>query len=178
MTLVWLCLMLAWLWPSEPTASPPSLAQPVPPPRKRSKEPKPLTVLTCKPHGAACEQASETSMLTPLPPRPKVTSTRGRQRHVATSQHCDDPCAPSASVATVRPGRDQHSDVLESRPVRGSGRHPTFPRSSCQMTMSLRCDVQSNAIHRSTQYEELSWARRSYNTSIGSHEVRALNRST
>jgi hypothetical protein len=43
------------------------------------------------------------------------------------------------------------------------------------MTMSLRCDVQSNAIHRSTQYKELSWARRSYNTSIGSHEVRALD---
>jgi hypothetical protein len=36
--------------------------------------------------------------------------------------------------------------------------------------------VQSNAIYRGAQYEELSWARRSYNMSIGSHEVRALER--
>ena len=42
---------------------------PVTPPRKRSKESKPLTVLTCKPPCAACEQARETSMLAPLPPR-------------------------------------------------------------------------------------------------------------
>jgi hypothetical protein len=36
--------------------------------------------------------------------------------------------------------------------------------------------VQNNAIYRGTRYEELSWARRSYNTSIGSHEVRSLER--
>jgi hypothetical protein len=99
MTLVWLCLMLAWLWPSEPTASPPSLAQPVPPPRKRSKEPKPLTVLTCKPPCAACEQASETCMLAPLLPRPKVTSTRGRQR-----------TSPPPSIAMIRV-RLQHQSL-------------------------------------------------------------------
>src|SRR5215217_1902200 len=36
--------------------------------------------------------------------------------------------------------------------------------------------VQNNAIYRGIRYEELSWARRSYNTSIGSHEVRSLER--
>ena len=87
--LVWLFLMLSWLWPSEPTAVPPSPSQPVPPPRQRSKKPQPFTGLTCKPRCEACEQALETSMLArPSAPPPKLTSTRGRRRHVATSQHC------------------------------------------------------------------------------------------
>jgi len=59
--LVWLFLMLAWLWPSEPTAVPPSPSQPVTPLRQRSKTPQPFPGLTCKPHCEACEQALETS---------------------------------------------------------------------------------------------------------------------
>jgi len=87
--LVWLFFMLSWLWPSEPTAIPPSPSKPVPPPRQRSKKPQPFTGLTCKPRCEACEQALETSMLAPpSAPLPKITSTRGRRHHVATSQHC------------------------------------------------------------------------------------------
>jgi transposase-like protein/IS1 family transposase len=94
--LVWLFLMLSWLWPSEPTTVPPSPSKPVTPPRQRSKEPQPYTGLTCKPHCEACEQAIETSMLAPpSAPPPKITSTRGRRRHVATSQHfCPKPDCP------------------------------------------------------------------------------------
>ena len=94
--LVWLFLMLAWLWPSEPTAVPPSPSKPVIPPRQRSKKPQPFTGLTCKPHCEACEQAIEISMLAPpSAPPPKLTSTRGRRRHVATSQHfCPKPASP------------------------------------------------------------------------------------
>ena len=44
--LVWLFLMLSWLWPSEPTAVPPSPSKPVTPPRQRSKKPQPFTGLT------------------------------------------------------------------------------------------------------------------------------------
>jgi hypothetical protein len=89
-TRVWMCLMLAWLWPSEPTARPPFPAQPVLPPRKRSKAPAPLTVLTCKPHCAACEQARETSMLAPLPPR-----LQGRRATVSAT-------SPPSSIAMIR----------------------------------------------------------------------------
>src|SRR5215471_7402967 len=94
--LVWLFFMLSWLWPSEPTAIPPSPSKPVPPPRQRSKKPQPFTGLTCKPRCEACEQALETPMLAPpSAPLPKITSTRGRRRHVATSQHfCPKPVCP------------------------------------------------------------------------------------
>ena len=94
--LVWLFLMLSWLWPSEPTAVPPSPSKPVTPPRQRSTKPQPFTGLTGKPHCEACEQALETSMLAPpSAPPPKITSTRGRRRHVATSQHfCPKPACP------------------------------------------------------------------------------------
>ena len=74
--LVWLFLMLSWLWPSEPTAVPPSPSKPVPPPRQRSKDPQPFTGLTCKPHCEACEQARETSCLRPLPPHPPSSPRR------------------------------------------------------------------------------------------------------
>jgi len=45
--LVWLFLMLSWLWPSEPTAVPPSPSKPVTPPRQRSTKPQPLTGQYC-----------------------------------------------------------------------------------------------------------------------------------
>src|SRR4029453_6095697 len=86
--LVWLFLLLSWLWPSEPTTVPPSPSKPVPPPRQRSKKLQPCPGLTSKARCEACEQALETSMLAPpSAPPPKITSTRGRRRHVATSQH-------------------------------------------------------------------------------------------
>src|SRR5262249_27167945 len=47
--LVWLCLMLHWLWPSEPAAERLTTAQPILPSRKRSKGPKPFPGLTRHP---------------------------------------------------------------------------------------------------------------------------------
>ena len=44
--LVWLCLMLHWLWPSEPAAMRSTTAQPIPPTRTRAKVPKPSPGLT------------------------------------------------------------------------------------------------------------------------------------
>lgn len=94
--LLWLCMMLHVMWPSDQPAPAPKLPQPVAPPRKRSKEPKPLAGLPRQPHCDACAQASETPTLLPPPaPPPKITSTRGRRRHIDTSHHfCPDPdCA-------------------------------------------------------------------------------------
>src|SRR6266513_214593 len=69
--LVWVFLILSGLWPSAPAA-----ARPMPP--------QPLM-----PRCTACEQAIETPRLQPSPPPlPTITSTRGRRRHVDTSQHC------------------------------------------------------------------------------------------
>jgi hypothetical protein len=67
--LLWLCVMLHYVWPSQDAVSPPPPVQPVPPPlkRKRSKEPKPFVGLTQRPHCALC--AHETNHPDPPPPR-------------------------------------------------------------------------------------------------------------
>jgi len=94
--LLWLCMMLHVMWPSDQPAPAPKLPQPVAPLRQRSKEPKPFAGLPRQPHCDACAQAREAPTLLPLPaPPPKITSTRGRRRHIDTSHHfCPDPaCA-------------------------------------------------------------------------------------
>src|SRR5215470_5580713 len=86
---VWVFLMLAWLWPSEPAVARPLPPTPVTPPRQRSTAPTPFPGLTRQPSCAACEQAIEAPRLQPSPPPPPtVPSTRGRRRHVDTSDHC------------------------------------------------------------------------------------------
>jgi IS1 family transposase len=85
--LLWLCLMLHWVWPSERVI--PGSTLPPPPllPRKRSREPKPFAGLTRKPPCAACEQAHEHVPQPPSCPPPRIVPTRGRPRQVDTSQH-------------------------------------------------------------------------------------------
>jgi hypothetical protein len=86
--LVCLFLMLSGLWPSEPAAARLMPPKPLRPRCKPSKKPKPFPGLTRKPCCAACKQAIEAPKLQPSPPPPPtIASTRGRRRHVATSQH-------------------------------------------------------------------------------------------
>jgi IS1 family transposase len=69
---------------------------PAPPPRKRSRAPKPFPGLIYKPPCATCEQTAQAPAAPPPPaPPPLITSTRGRPRQVDTSQHfCPNPeCA-------------------------------------------------------------------------------------
>ena len=90
--LVWLCLMLHWLWPSEPAAERLTTAQPMPPSRKRSKVPKPFPGLTRQPHCDACAQDVTLRHEPPCAPPPRLISIRGRRRQVDTSHHfCPDP---------------------------------------------------------------------------------------
>jgi IS1 family transposase len=90
--LVWVFLMLSGLWPSEPAAARPMPPKPLMPRGKRSKKPQPFPGLTRQPCCAACEQVIEAPRLPPSPPPPPMTSTRGRRRHIDTSQHfCPDP---------------------------------------------------------------------------------------
>src|SRR5712664_1859988 len=91
--LLWLCLMLHGMWPSE-RVIPGSTRPPPPlPPRKRSREPKPFAGLTHKPHCVTCEQAGHPPTVQPPPaPPPRRHSPRGTLRQVETSQHfCPDP---------------------------------------------------------------------------------------
>jgi hypothetical protein len=67
--LVWLCVTLHLLWPSERAAAQPTPPQPVPPLRTRSKEPKPFAGLARKPQCDGCEQATEVPRFRHLPPR-------------------------------------------------------------------------------------------------------------
>src|SRR5215831_5441423 len=91
--LVSLFLLLYGLWPSESVAARPMPLKPLMRQCKRSLKPKPFPGLTRQPNCAACEQALEVPRLQPSPPPPPmVTSTRGRRRHVDTSDHlCPDP---------------------------------------------------------------------------------------
>ncbi len=57
--LVWLCVMLQWAWPSDPTAVCPTIPEPPCPRPKRHREPPPFPGLTRTPPCAACEQAYE-----------------------------------------------------------------------------------------------------------------------
>src|SRR5215813_9217014 len=93
--LLWLCLMLHGMWPSERVM--PGATRPPPPlpPRKRSSDPQPFPGLTRKPPCAACEQAHEHVPQPPGCPPPRLVPTRGRPRQVDTSRHfCPNPdCA-------------------------------------------------------------------------------------
>ena len=93
--LLWLFLMLHVVWPSTRPAQKQRTTQPITPPHKRSKEPKPFLGLPHKPHCDACEQGVASRRESPCAPPPPLVSTRGRRRHVDTSQHfCPDPaCA-------------------------------------------------------------------------------------
>src|SRR5215813_3405993 len=93
--LVWLCLMLHWLWPSDPAPGCPTTPEPPGPRPKRRRAPTPFAGLTTKPHCDACEHGSAPRPQTPSAPPPRIVSTRGRRRHVDTSTHfCPNPdCA-------------------------------------------------------------------------------------
>ncbi len=93
--LVWLCIMLHVVWPSERAAARPTPAEPVALSRKRSREPKPFVGLTRKPHCDACQQAITPRPQAPAASPPPIVTTRGRPRQIDTSHHgCPDPnCA-------------------------------------------------------------------------------------
>ena len=55
--LVWLCLMLQWVWPSDRVTAQPTPPPPTPPRHKWRCEPTPFVGLTTKPHCDACDQA-------------------------------------------------------------------------------------------------------------------------
>jgi IS1 family transposase len=91
--LLWLCAMLHYAWPSDCLAENQRTSTPMPPPRKRSGDPKPFPGLTRKPPCATCEQATQEPAAPPPPaPPPPITSNRGRPRQVDTSQQfCPNP---------------------------------------------------------------------------------------
>ncbi len=94
--LLWLVCMLYLAWPSRCPTAPQRPAEPITPPRKHPKEPKPFAGLTHKPLCAACEHGVPESVKAPSgPPPPRKVSTRGRPRQVDTSSHfCPHPtCA-------------------------------------------------------------------------------------
>src|SRR3989454_4777679 len=90
--LVWLCLMLHVVWPSDRATAGSTTPRPAQAPPKRSSDLKPFPGLTRKPPCAACEQAHEHVPQPPGGPPPRIVPTRGRPRQVATSQHfCPHP---------------------------------------------------------------------------------------
>src|SRR4030095_11278706 len=84
--LVWLCLMLHWLWPSEPAAERLTTAPLIPPSRTRAKGHKPFPGLPRQPHCDACAQDVTLRREPPCPPPPRLISIRGRRRQVDTSR--------------------------------------------------------------------------------------------
>src|SRR5215468_2887865 len=93
--LVWLCVILHWVWPSDSATAYPTTLEPTPPRPKRRREPKPFAGLTTKPHCDACAHVSAPRPHPPSAPPPRIVMTRGRRRQVDTSMHfCPNPdCA-------------------------------------------------------------------------------------
>src|SRR5262249_5833776 len=93
--LVWLCLMLHWVWPSDSILASPTILPPPPPRRKRSREAPPFVGLTTKPPCDACEHSSEPPLQPPSSPPPRLEPPPGRRGQVAASTHfCPTPgCA-------------------------------------------------------------------------------------
>jgi hypothetical protein len=87
--LLWLCVMLHYVWPSQGVVSPQPPAEPVPSQRKRTRasKPTPFAGLTQRPYCAACEGAA--AHPTPLPPRrpAPMSPTNRRPRVIDTSGH-------------------------------------------------------------------------------------------
>src|SRR5215475_3799799 len=93
--LVWLCVILHWVWPSDSATAYPTTLEPTPPRPKRRREPKPFAGLTTKPHCDACAHVSDSCPHAPSAPPPRIVMTRGRRRQIDTSHHfCPNPdCA-------------------------------------------------------------------------------------
>ena len=85
--LLWVCVMLSYIWPSQCTGAPQKPAELGKPPRKRSHEPTLFGGLTHKPPCALCEQeAAYSKPQPPVRPDPMLPPTR-RPRAIDTSQH-------------------------------------------------------------------------------------------
>jgi hypothetical protein len=93
--LVWLCVMLHWVWPSDSAAACPTTLAPPPPRPKRRRAPKPFAGFIKRPHCDACEHATAPRPQAPSAPPPRIVLTRGRRRAIDTSMHfCPNPdCA-------------------------------------------------------------------------------------
>jgi hypothetical protein len=93
--LVWLCVMLHWVWPSDSAAACPTTLAPPPPRPKRRRAPKPFEGFIKRPHCDACEHATAPRPQAPSAPPPRIVMTRGRRRAIDTSMHfCPNPdCA-------------------------------------------------------------------------------------
>jgi len=85
-SLLWLCFMLHVLWPDTRVATRPTPPTLPPPPRKRSKAPKPFAGLLHQPLCTACAQATDSRPKAPGAPPPLITYMRGRQRTVDTQE--------------------------------------------------------------------------------------------
>ena len=94
-TLVWLCVMLHWAWPSDPAPVWPTTPEPPGPRPKHQHESTPCAGLTTKPHCDACAHGSAPRPQTPVAPPPRIVPTRGRRRQVDTARHfCPNPDCP------------------------------------------------------------------------------------
>jgi IS1 family transposase len=90
--LVWLCLMLHWVWRSDPAPVGPTPPEPPGPRPKRHREPTPFAGFTTKPPCDACAHATAPHPHAPSAPPPRMVPTRGRRRQVDTSTHfCPNP---------------------------------------------------------------------------------------
>jgi hypothetical protein len=85
--LLWLCLLLHYVWPSDRAAIRPTSSALIPPRRKRRRDLKSFEGLTKKPYCDACAHTSASHPQAPCAAPPRIMMTRGRRRQIDTSTH-------------------------------------------------------------------------------------------
>src|SRR5215471_10274987 len=81
--LILLVVLTCWLWRGGKAAPAPAATRTP----RATRDPKPFAGLTRKPWCEACEQGAGSHLLASGAPPPRMTFTRGRRRHVDTTEH-------------------------------------------------------------------------------------------
>jgi len=126
--LVWLCVMLQWVWPSDSVAACPTTLAPPPPRPKRRRASKPFAGLTTKPHCDACARATAPRPQAPSPPPPRIVMTRGRRREM-TPHPISAPTRTVPIAAGRPPGRA--AGALPRAPAPAAGAAPQPATAQC-----------------------------------------------
>src|SRR5215510_10198918 len=105
--LVWLCVMLQWVWPSDPAAACPTTPEPTSPPPKHHRERNPFASFPTPPHCDACEHAPSLRAQKAQRENKRLSEPKERSRceHAKSSRNWTTGCGESSLSGAGSAGR-------------------------------------------------------------------------